>query len=1262
MEFPADDDDDLDLDALRLAALSTLKKTLAPSRSTPTTHNNAAGGPRVKPMGGLHPPQNRGRGRGIMRGGRGGTRGGRGNFTPYHNNNQNFFPIRPSGNSNLITIVPTVPDEPETSKETLRQGPKSNPTFSGSTVADSTLHEEEKVPAKFRRVDDDSESDESDDDTDLKAGSNGESSEEDEEEKEKKSGNTDNESEKDSDPVSAQQHEDEGDTSLERLMQELEDEISDAPKDKKPVLSAKDNSNVEKMPHVKKIKKEKVKTERPDNENNVADDSLTFDKVGGLANQSIPESNEIHQRKPSPTQSRSPLCYDPVSRDPSPESSNIPHKHSSSARPHSPQTSRSPLRYRSPLKSRSPRSRSRSPIQSRSPLRSPRRSPRRSLSRSPRRSPPRSHAATARSPAYVGRRSSRSPLRSPLRSPRRSPLYLPPRASSPGRLPPLRSRSRSPRLVRRSRSRSRSPLGTQRRPASPARRLPPLRRSLSRSPGGRLYMTRRSRSRSPRRSPSPRSRRSPLYVKKLSPKRRSVSPRRRSISPRRRSISPRRRSISPRRRPLSPRRRAGSPSWSRLSPARNRSPVGSFSQRPLSPRRRSPYGDAYPARRSPSPPARKYSPPPVHRGASPQRSYRSPSPVPRSTLRRRSPAPTTGPPRRVSPPSFRLSPAKSSNRAPASPIRVRDKPRQLSPLPSVSRTVQRVPSPRRQRSPVSYSRGHHTSKALSPVRRVSPNAHKLRRSLSPHKDMVAPASGRDTSPNDSISLSPSPERLPQTKSEERNRGRKSHPLGENHVESKRSHSDLRNVLPRRKDVAKESEPNVASRSEELTKKEKKERRRAKREKKEHKRESHQNSSNVLEARRRKFESGGPVEISSKKIRLRNMLSEPADAEEQEIDSTEVEVNIEKEKERELKEASEVDESILDKELMGGVDLLWSDEEEEEEEEEEDDNVETPAPVSNVQFKRTFNMPSGSGSSGKENIPEDSIDSKKDDENPTSTTGSPPGNENGDEDSAEEERYVSDISGDELQPDEEPQDNWPKTNRELKEYIISQAKGTVQARPPKSSRKESSIKRKSNESDDLRAELSRRRAERLTKTNCPEVPERLLQSALQGVGVKPRRDKSHRRRTRSPFEDNLDQQESDGRRVLVLRRAAEQKEPAINITISKVESSKDSSSLKMGGKLPIHMRLGTGKKSDDSPKKVKLKRNITVGRKKQVLCYFNYVLCLLRFMVLLHACGLEQPIISGKFCTHCGLTNKPATSFKDIEYSLFYICLDLHCYF
>lgn len=93
MEFP-DDDDDLDVEALRLAALSTLKKTSAPptlSHSAPSIHNNGVGGPRVKLQGGPHPPQNRGRGRGMMRGGRGG-RGTRGNFPSYHNTAQVRFP------------------------------------------------------------------------------------------------------------------------------------------------------------------------------------------------------------------------------------------------------------------------------------------------------------------------------------------------------------------------------------------------------------------------------------------------------------------------------------------------------------------------------------------------------------------------------------------------------------------------------------------------------------------------------------------------------------------------------------------------------------------------------------------------------------------------------------------------------------------------------------------------------------------------------------------------------------------------------------------------------------------------------------------------------------------------------------------------------------------------------------------------------------------------------------------------------------------
>lgn len=80
--------------------------------------------------------------------------------------------------------------------------------------------------------------------------------------------------------------------------------------------------------------------------------------------------------------------------------------------------------------------------------------------------------------------------------------------------------------------------------------------------------------------------------------------------------------------------------------------------------------------------------------------------------------------------------------------------------------------------------------------------------------------------------------------------------------------------------------------------------------------------------------------------------------------------------------------------------------------------------------------------------------------------------------------ASESSGEieDQEPDMESQDAWPKTNRELKEYILSQAKSSgAVVRFPKSSAKESSNKSKPSDSDgDLRAELSRRRAERLSK--------------------------------------------------------------------------------------------------------------------------------------------------------------------------------------
>nr|CAI5823210.1 unnamed protein product [Callosobruchus analis] len=158
---------------------------------------------------------------------------------------------------------------------------------------------------------------------------------------------------------------------------------------------------------------------------------------------------------------------------------------------------------------------------------------------------PRSAAFVLQNKAIVEKRK-RSPRRSYSRSPSRS-LSRSPRRSPRRSLSPMRRMSRSPRRL--------SPL---RRSLSPRRRsLSPRRRSL----------TPRKRSLSPRkRSMSPRKR-------SMSPRKRSLSPRRRPLSPRKRSMSPRKRSMSPRRRsPLSPRRRPLSPLPRRrsISPRRKR--------------------------------------------------------------------------------------------------------------------------------------------------------------------------------------------------------------------------------------------------------------------------------------------------------------------------------------------------------------------------------------------------------------------------------------------------------------------------------------------------------------------------------------------------------------------------------------------------------------------------------------------------------------------------------------------------------------------
>ncbi|XP_012260441.2 serine/arginine repetitive matrix protein 1-like isoform X2 [Athalia rosae] len=228
-------------------------------------------------------------------------------------------------------------------------------------------------------------------------------------------------------------------------------------------------------------------------------------------------------------------------------------------------------------RSLSPKPRSRK----KSPRRSPRRSPSRQIKktvrdtgrenlrfRSPRKSPPQ-YSPKPRSPRLSPRRSplrrspgrvsprisprSRSPRLSSVRSPRTSPyMHLHPRSRSP-RLSP---RPRSPKLSPR-----RSPVRISPRPRSP--KLSPRLRSPRLSP----------RLRSPRpspRRPSPRCR-SPRMSPKLSPRR--LSPRNRSprVSPRRISPRPRSPGLSPRKSPWSSPRHSP-----RLSPRRRRSPQELF--------------------------------------------------------------------------------------------------------------------------------------------------------------------------------------------------------------------------------------------------------------------------------------------------------------------------------------------------------------------------------------------------------------------------------------------------------------------------------------------------------------------------------------------------------------------------------------------------------------------------------------------------------------------------------------------------------------
>ncbi|KAG7212858.1 hypothetical protein KM043_002211 [Ampulex compressa] len=558
-----DDDDDEDLEALRLAALQSL-------RTKDTVHNKKPPPPQVQ----MVVPQVMQMSRPPFKGQRIARRG------YFHNRmqqrqNGNLYYQSPR-NPNLIAIVPVDEHPP------VQQIPLTCPEKVEKT--DSCVEPYSAEISKFHRFKDTGSGSEEEDNKDHKnsvATTKTDANEKEptepiealteienqaEAEKTSQKNDDDQEDVNDDDDDILLMADLEEEDSLERLMDEMEREMNvGKPSDKKDRKSSKKETR-----SLAKFE-ETIKSQ---------DQKTRLEAASGRKENSIPATTLLVTNMKNERRSMSPHGANKITQK---------------------------------RRSLSPKSRSRK----KSPRRSPRRSPIRQLKktqreitryRSPRKSPLR-YSPRSRSPKLSPRpRSPRlSPRRSPNRSPlRRSPLRkLSPRGRSPKHSPHSRSprppRSRSPRIL--SRSKSPRPLRSPKVSRSRSPRLP--RRSKSpRYSSPRLSPTVRSpRSKSPRLSPrriSPRRLSPRLRSPGLSPLRRS-SPRLRSpkMSPRR--VSPRLRSprLSPRRSPwssprnsprLSPRRRR-SPKWSPKEPQRKHGPrsitpdmpIGSLYVREVSP-------------------------------------------------------------------------------------------------------------------------------------------------------------------------------------------------------------------------------------------------------------------------------------------------------------------------------------------------------------------------------------------------------------------------------------------------------------------------------------------------------------------------------------------------------------------------------------------------------------------------------------------------------------------------------------------------------
>ncbi|KAK7794143.1 hypothetical protein R5R35_012526 [Gryllus longicercus] len=831
----------------------------------------------------------------------------------------------------------------------------------------------------------------------------------------------------------------------------------------------------------------------------------------------------------------------------------------------------------------------------------------------------------AASPRPRTRSRSRSPPRSPalLRAHRSRSVSPPPARHkphfSPGR---SRSRSRSPRsLSPRSRSpRSRSP------------RSPPLHRARSRSPRS------RTRSPPPRRKYSPGAPRagSPLRRARLSPPRRASPAGLRWASPRRQSISPkfRRQSVSPGGRRVSPgpgyRRNQRSPSPTRL---RNLSPPPPA---PAAGRRYSP------PRRNPSPP------PPARRRAG---SRSPPSPRRRPRLRPLSPAGAAG--RKASPWSpgalrgpaaGRPTPPAYARKSPPSPAYARGRRRSDSPPPprraaDADKGLYRAPSPLRGRRPLQESRLNNIRRSCSPAgdcpllgRRASPPP-------SPAPSATPPSpSDKNWSCTSSLSLSPSPERAGEgahrVKSPLRPlRVRKRHPAdfvggggGAMYAEA---------VAGGRAQMAAAAV--VASAVDESARKLKRRKDRSRSKKRARVRgvedaaaaaarardraepppsataTASTDSSNfsaaweaansVLEARRRKFESSVPIESSNKRIRLKKPpLAEPGCGRLEEEDRNRAPSQPAAAVEPLLMATDDLEE-ILDLELENAM-QLWSDDESNSDNEARFKSTEKVAAPTEMPRIRVVPLAKLQGlDSGTKEKPE------KGKSRPVS----------GDEQEHSLHTSVRDVSR-----------KSSRSSRGQEQLSLKEDTLEAQICPPSDAleldQKRSKIRVAAadnlddleetgdgSKDGDLRAELSRRRAERLTMAGSVHetLPARLVQSAFKdAVGKKNFRRLDRERHGSSKRPDSQKGTEAgDGRRVLVLKSSAvEQQIPSISVTIPKEEKHKRGGSPVSGGKVPIRMRLGLPGGGSSFPeererpsggrrrssRKVKLKRNVLLA--------------------------------------------------------------------